>query len=308
MKNSNRALESLAPIIHDSKRSGFTYPHKILCSPSDVGVMINNGKNGARYAPTAIINHLKKQNNHLKLQQNEAILITEVTNQNKDQSHLELAQQNASREILSELETEKVTRICHLGGGHDHVYPLLMAINENTNFDNIFILNIDAHCDTRIDEKHHSGTPFRDFDKNAKKPFHLVQYGIHDFANSTSTLSNLSFGSEKKIFLPEVEKMSSGFQNIPQEIFKDCPFEITDRTAVILSIDCDGIDGSQMKAVSCVNTTGVPLIHLIKLLQELKLNTNNNLILGVYEFNPVYDDLTIYGAKSIVHILYEYLK
>jgi formiminoglutamase len=51
--------------------------------------------------------------------------------------------------------------IIHLGGGHDHVYPLLKAIE--TKYKKIIILNIDPHCDTRESEHNHSGTPFRQF-------------------------------------------------------------------------------------------------------------------------------------------------
>ena len=53
----------------------------------------------------------------------------------------------------------------------------------------ILIINFDAHCDTRVDDRSHSGTPFRDFDGVAKKPFHLIQIGIHEYANNDMTLS-----------------------------------------------------------------------------------------------------------------------
>ena len=273
-----------------------------------MGVIKNKGKNGSRFAPQAIINHLKKQNNHLNLAEQDAVLVVDITNQAIEVNDFNSSQKRAATIIDKSMKAGNSNKVIHLGGGHDHIYPLLMALDNNEQFENIFIINLDAHCDTRIDPEHHSGTPFRDFDNDGRKPFHIVQYGIHDFANSKSTLASLKRGSESKFFLPEVTKLSNHFTKVPEIIFKNCPFKITAKTAVIISLDCDGIDGSQMQAVSCVNTVGLPLIHIHSIVQQFKNITSGNLIFGIYEFNPVYDNLGLYGCKSITHLIYEYLK
>jgi formiminoglutamase len=307
MKN-NRYKESVAPIIHTKKQADINYQTKILYSPCDQGVIRNNGRNGSRFAPKAILNLLKKQNNHLGYIENEAILTVNVFDDKKNGIDFNKLQDNSSRLIHNEINETPLEQIIHIGGGHDHIYPLLMAIDKTKRYKNIFIINIDAHCDTRIDSEQHSGTPFRDFDSKGTKPYHLVQYGVHEHANSSSTLSSLNRGSEKKIFFRQLRQLTSNQTTVPKELYKDCPFEIDKDTAIILSLDCDGIDGSQMQAVSCVNTLGVNLQHILDLISDVKKYSKNQLVFGVYEFNPVFDNLSLYGCKSIVHLLYEFLK
>ena len=307
MKN-NRYNQSLAPIVHYQIEDAFIYPVKILLSPNDQGVIRNQGKNGSRFAPKAIVNLLKKQNNHLGHQANEAILLKDVWKSEFGDQSFENLQKQSSMLIAKEIEHSSLKSFAHIGGGHDHIFPLLMAIDKCKKYKNVLIINIDAHCDTRTDSISHSGTPFRDYDKNGTKPFHLIQYGIHDFANSASTLTPLNRGSEKKIFHEELQRLSHNQTMIPKEMLASCPFTISNETAVILSLDCDGLSGAQMSAVSSVNTLGVSLEHTLELIKELKRISQNKLIFGVYEFNPVFDNLSLLGCKSIVHLIYEFLK
>ena len=62
----------------------------------------------------------------------------------------------------------KGKKIFHLGGGHDHIYPLLMSLEKTQNYKHLKVLNLDAHLDTRTDEFAHSGTPFRQFAEATK--------------------------------------------------------------------------------------------------------------------------------------------
>lgn len=307
MKNNNRATESLAPMIHTIEQKDFHYPIKILTAPCDIGVRRNFGKNGARFAPTALINHLKKQNNHLALDEKEAIKVMSVSNQKDEIKNFEDAQKVQSKNILSVLKT-KPQKLIHLGGGHDHIFPLLMAVDKESHYKNILIVNIDAHCDTRIDDHNHSGTPFRNYDTLGTKPYHLIQYGIQDFSNSKSTLSPLKRGSETKYFFETIKDETNNFSDIPKNLLKDIPFNISNKTLIILSLDCDGIDGSQMSAVSCVNPMGIPCTHVIQIQNYLSSLECAELFFGVYEFNPVYDQLNQYSCKVITNLIYNYLK
>ena len=63
-----------------------------------------------------------------------------------------------------------------VGGDHSVSLPLLRALSkQRPGLPPPGLVHIDAHCDTRIDQSQHSGTPFRDFDRVAKIPTRLYQ-------------------------------------------------------------------------------------------------------------------------------------
>ena len=57
------------------------------------------------------------------------------------------------------------------------------------------IINVDAHLDTRQDLEPHSGTPFRQFDNEAKSIFELHQFGIQEEANHLTNYAPLKNGT-----------------------------------------------------------------------------------------------------------------
>jgi formiminoglutamase len=299
----NRQQESLSPLMNWTKTS-LPYSHLILTSPSDIGVRRNSGRNGARFSPKGILNVLKKMNKHIF---DNRIDIVEISNQEEELKNFEKAQELSSLRIQNQIEINKQNKIIHIGGGHDHAYPLLMALDKNKEFDNIIILNIDAHCDTRIDDKHHSGTPFRNFDSDSSKPFHIIQYGIHSFANSQSTFSPLINGSSELVLLKDILNNPVSASETLQVLTKNCPFPISKRTAFFFSLDCDAICGEQMKAVSAVNPMGISLFHIDSLLTEVKKVHNGKIFFGLYEYNPVYEDLSQLGSRGLSNLIYNFL-
>ncbi|MAX66411.1 MAG: arginase family protein [Bacteriovoracaceae bacterium] len=299
----NRDLETLKPIFDRPKKHSQNSLH-IFTAPTDIGVIRNKGRNGARFAPKSILASLKKLQNHLEI---ESIKINQTTNTEYEIENFNLAQNNQAILITENIQKNNLSQAIHLGGGHDHVFPFLLGIQNSQNFDNIIIINIDAHCDTRVDEKAHSGTPFRNFDQTCKIPTHLIQYGIHNFSNSQSTLSKLDNITTDYIFYDDIRKKTDSFQTIPKHILNNCPFEITSQTAFVFSLDCDAISSSTMKGVSAVNPLGLPFIHLFDLLKEYQ-KTFPNFFFGIYEYNPVYDDLSSIGSKAIASLLYKYIE
>lgn len=300
----NRQLESFSPLINKVD-SSLPYSNLILSSPTDIGVRRNGGRNGARFAPKAIINVLKKLNRH---DFNNQIDYVQVTNQKEEELNFKQAQKKSAHKIKGELANNQLKRIVHIGGGHDHALPLLMAIESDPQIENILILNIDAHCDTRVDEIQHSGTPFRDFDKIAAKPFHLIQYGIHSFANSSSTMSPLKQGTMEIHTLDKILSSHSTSLTSILEISKNCPFKVTNKTAIFFSLDCDAISGEQMKAVSAVNPMGLPISKVNELLSSIEQFNGNKLFFGIYEYNPVYEDLSQLGSRGLANLIYNFLR
>lgn len=296
-KNNSRLQDSLIP-----KFSANDSPECIIMTaPSDVGVRRNLGRNGARYAPKAILSTFKKMNDHLSI---DSFKISQVSSHQEEIVNYESAIENSASLIHSELKCTSKSFI-HLGGGHDHALPLLKALDK-VECKNILIVNFDAHCDTRVDTRQHSGTPFRDFDKVSNKPFHLVQIGIHHFANSKSTMSPLKNNSEKIIFTKDLNKLDE-MESFVSSVFEECPFEINEDTALFISLDCDAISSSVMSAVSAVNHDGLNPSKLISWIETLKDFPSAIKVFGIYEYNPIFEDLSQKGARYLSGLIYRYL-
>jgi len=61
MKNENRQLASIAAKLV----SGDNFNTMIMTSSTDIGVRLNNGRDGTRLGPKALCYHFLKMNNHL---------------------------------------------------------------------------------------------------------------------------------------------------------------------------------------------------------------------------------------------------
>lgn len=270
-----------------------------ITSSSDVGVMRNGGRNGARFAPKAITNTFKKWTlnekfSHLHWGQ------IEVANQTHELEDFSSAQFIEAKKISQVLNMGE-QRVIHLGGGHDHIFPLLTALSEKHS--KIIVLNIDAHADTRTDTNAHSGTPFRQFADSYQGEFHLFQFGLHEFANSSSTLSPLGKGSQHRLFfesLADTQIVDSFLERLSLEVTDDCAF--------VFSLDADALDCGLMEAVSAVNPRGINREQLLSLwrfytaiLQSKKLRS----YLGIYEVNPLYDTISNRSLRVLSSIIYE---
>lgn len=300
----NRKTENLTGNISYDENKVNSNDYLILCSPSDIGVRRNLGRNGARFAPKSILSYLQKLNKHGDKNTFTAI---EVTDQITEKNNFQLAQAQSAKKIHSLIKSHNNPITIHIGGGHDHIYPLLKAIKETNQYKNIVILNIDAHCDTRTDEIPHSGTPFRNFDNEAPSHCSLFQYGINYYSNSVSTLTKLENIKDEKYFYAELIQETESFTKIPQSLINNIEVLVTKETALIFSLDCDAICGHEMQAVSAINPTGIPLLHIKQLLQKiLHLNAASTFI-GIYELNPVFDNISGLAAKKISTLLYECL-
>lgn len=269
-----------------------------ICSPSDQGVIRNGGRLGARWAPKAIMTQLKKMashNNRLK------IAVTEVSSQDEEVADFNEAQSQEEVRLSQLLPTSKT--VVHIGGGHDHILPLLHALGTNRP---IVVINIDAHCDTRAESESHSGNPFRLFSQISKYPFKLFQIGIHLLSNSSSTLTDLEKGEMKILFRDQCED-----KNVVDSFLSDAFESLPKNGIVVLSLDCDAIDSSQMQAVSAQNHNGLSMSFVRSIFDSYanwcSKNEQNQLI-GIYEFNPLYDNISSSNAKVIAGLIYESLK
>lgn len=270
-------------------------------SPDDWGVARNGGRRGARFAPQAILSALKSFQNNSSSELGALKRHTlESTFMRPQLSFEEL--QSTHTKIWQTLFSETApTRYIHLGGGHDHIYPLLagydLYLNSQGDKRGLTILNLDAHLDTRVDHSPHSGTPFRQFAQETKRQVHMIQWGIHFSANSKSTCEPLPKPHRTTLVgLEETKRIESAAKYVRQLAADD---------HLIISLDADAIDGSELAAVSAVNPRGLRAEDVFTLVGELSRDAQ---IFGIYEYNPVFDDLSNYGARMLAKLILTYLE
>lgn len=271
-----------------------------LKSSTDTGVIRNGGRNGARFAPQSFLSTFKKFSQDISLSELSFVDI-EVSSPAEEEENFHEAQKSEASRIAAVIEANPKARICHIGGGHDHIYPLLRATSKN--YSKVIVINIDAHADTRTDTEFHSGTPFRQFADEFQGEFRIYQVGLHPFANSFSTLSELKKGVTEIIWKNEIteEKLT--------QLFAEIQNEITDKTLVVFSLDADALTGAEVPGVSAVNPAGITRSELMKIWnQYMKLKKAHQPVLGIYELNPVYDTLASISMRTVASFVFESLR
>lgn len=271
-----------------------------LKSSSDVGVERNGGRNGACYGPQSFLAYFKKLNKKPSLEKTSFKEI-EVSNMPEEKSDFHLSQKKEMSRIESALKTHPNSSICHLGGGHDHVYPLLSALGNK--YAKVIVINIDAHADTRTDPEFHSGTPFRQFAQEYAGEFSLYQVGLLEFANSSSTLSDLPRGMSKILWRNELFD-----QNKVDVFFHEIKQKVDPQTVVVFSLDADALNGAEMPGVSAVNGHGLSRMELTQIWNfYCRLGFTHKPVMGLYELNPVYDSLSMLSMRTLGSFLFETL-
>lgn len=266
-------------------------------SSSDVGTIRNAGRRGSNFAPEAIINIVKK----LALHNEETWSDIEIAKPELELEDFEYAQKEYSTTLATALQSyTKAHKFIYLGGGHDHVYPLLKALN--TRSKKIKVINIDAHLDTRIDMFTNSGTPFRQFANEFEGQFELIQLGIHDFANSKSTMNDLGRAREVVATYDDLKHLTANFTNNRKLFERMIPYD--QEALYLFSLDADALDSGIMEGVSAVNHRGLPF-HFVEELLIYSQDVLRTKHYGFYEYNPVYDNLSQKGARTIASLIYK---
>lgn len=221
--------------------------------------------------------------------------------------------EDASEKLLplfidAEIENNAwASKMIHLGSGHDHVFHL-MHLALNNKITNFIIFNFDAHADMRDDDLLHSGTPFRYFFnqcKNQLSSYHIIQVGLNRFQQNTKDLV-LDSAQVESIWSHEVsmERLQHKLQQLKITMKSMVPEE----TLIILSLDADVLSGAVMPAVSAVNPLGVEVTLVKKFAFELKKEFPQfQKVLGIYEYNPIYDDTSARGAKTLATFIYDWI-
>jgi formiminoglutamase len=266
-------------------------------SSSDIGAIRNFGRRGANFAPEAILSIVKK----LALHSEQTWSDIEIARPDLEEEEFSHAQKEYAVTLATALDSyTKASKFIYLGGGHDHVYPLLKALN--TKFSKIKVINIDAHLDTRIDEFHNSGTPFRQFANEFEGQFELIQLGIHDFANTKTTMSDLGRTKEVVATYDDLKHLTQNFTNNRKLFERMIPYD--HEALYLFSLDADALESGIMEGVSAVNHRGLPF-HFVEELLIYTLDVLRAKHFGFYEYNPVYDNLSQKGARTLAGMIYK---
>ncbi len=264
---------------------------------SDIGTIRNFGRRGSTFAPEAILSIVKKLACHNLSKWSDV----ELADQQAEKENFGEAQKSLAQKIQSHLKTSpKASKFIYLGGGHDYIYPTIKAINHFTK--KLVVINLDAHLDTRTDEAPNSGTPFRQIAREFDGEIEIIQLGIHDYANSISTMSNLEKGKEVVATYEDVRFGTKDFTETDKFLRRVIPFQ--ENTTYVFSLDADAMDAGVMEGVSAVNHRGLPydFIEDVLLYSIDELNCQH---FGIFEYNPVYDNLSQKGARTLASLVYQ---
>ena len=265
----------------------------IFQTPCDLGVMRNGGKRGAKHGPQALMAPFQGLTLPNKSDFTFESQVFSSPSQNPDD--FEKVQEKECQFFEKQI---KGKALLHLGGGHDHVYPFAKALADK--YQSLIVINIDAHLDTRPDDQNHSGTPFRQLYKDLKGKLHLLQVGIHSFANGTGNYEDMGAMEVLKSFsIDEIHKWLTSMKLA----------ENIDETPLLLSVDCDGLDASFMPAVSAPNHRGLSQEEfeaVFNLCWEYWHESKAPRALGLYEFNPIFDNLSQQSARYLASYMHDF--
>ena len=266
-----------------------------ISSASDWGVVHNYGRRGAAHAPSAIKAAYFKQ---AKRSSKWKYFIWEVSRQDDEELNFARAQEQECLRIQNILQKFPKHPIVHLGGGHDHAYPLIKALLETRPEQHLHVINIDAHLDTRADEHPHSGTPFRQLLELYHQRLRISQVGILPSANADSNYQNLT--REMDIYTMEELQQDDIYQWACKHLQKQ------NGEIQFLSLDCDALCSQVMEAVSAVNGQGLSMQAVQAMFRFYRdHNSPDEWLIGIYEMNPLYDNLSQKGAKAVSTLLYD---
>lgn len=296
-QSQKRFQESIGALFSQNEKN--TKHCLVLKSSTDIGVIRNGGRNGARFAPQSFLSTFKKFSQNESLQK-WTFEEREVSSKDLEEENFQRAQEVEAQNIAATIAGSSAQFVCHLGGGHDHIYPLLKAVSPGLK--KVVVINIDAHADTRTDGEFHSGTPFRQFSEAFSGEFKLYQIGLHPFANSFSTLSPLSKGQMNILWKKDLneENLKRFFAQIKSEVNKE--------TLVVFSLDADALHGTEVPGVSAVNPEGLSRGELLLVWNEyISLPLSHSPYLGIYELNPLYDTLASLSMRTLGSFFFEAL-
>ncbi len=161
-------------------------------------------------------------------------------------------------EAVGALHEAGLVPVC-VGGGHDLTLAGVRALAGAAG-GSVGGVNVDAHMDVRPEVG--SGMPFRELIEGGfLAPARFVEYGIGRFVTPEA---QAAWARERGVTVVGIEAALDGDMNVESVL----DLATRDGSTAFVSIDLDGIDGSQAPGVSAVNPMGLSVAHAVRLAEE----------------------------------------
>lgn len=267
----------------------------LLGFKSDEGVRRNKGRIGAKNAPDVIRNALA----NLPYSKENQIPISDFGNVVCEETDLENARNNQIK-CVSDLIQNKYFPII-LGGGHETAFGNYLALAEN--YDEIGIINIDAHYDLRIPvEGSTSGTPFFEmahFCQENARSFNYFCMGIQPTGNTEALFKRAKELNVETVLADAIHSdLSEAIHRLEKFLEK--------HSVIYLSLDLDVLDGAFAPGVSAPCANGLTPFQVKTILQKI-IQSKKIKLFDVVELNPEFDQDNR-TAKLAAQFLQEFTK
>lgn len=257
---------------------------------SDEGVKRNKGRVGARKSPDII----RKALANLPFNPDSKVTISDFGNIVLENDDLESAREE-QLECVSELLKHNYLPIV-LGGGHETALGDFLGLAKQ--FENIGIINIDAHFDIRIPvEKSTSGTPFFEMAQHCQqnqREFHYLTVGIQKTGNTAALFKRADDLGIQTILADEVHvDLNDTLRQLEDFVQK---FD-----AIYLSLDLDVLDAAFAPGVSAPCVNGLTVFQVKSMIHKI-LASGKVKLFDVVELNPDYD-IDNRTSKAAAHFI-----
>lgn len=267
----------------------------LLGFKSDEGVQRNKGRTGAKNAPDFI----RKACANLPYSKEKQIPISDFGNVVCEETDLENARKQQIQSVSELIQNNYFPII--LGGGHETALGNFLALAEN--FEDIGIVNIDAHYDLRIPvEGSTSGTPFFEmahFCQENGREFNYFCMGIQPTGNTEALFQRAKELNVATILADEIHS------DLNQTLHQLEKF-LEKHSVIYLSLDLDVLDGSFAPGVSAPSANGLTPFQVKSIIQKI-IQSKKVKLFDVVELNPEFDQDNR-TAKLAAHFLQEFTK
>ncbi|MFA7448946.1 MAG: formimidoylglutamase [Weeksellaceae bacterium] len=262
---------------------------------SDEGVKRNKGRIGAKNAPDILRKALANLPYNLETRKS----IFDLGNIVLEEDNLEKARKEQI-ECISDLIRRNYFPIV-LGGGHETALGNFLGLAER--YENIGIINIDAHFDLRIPvENSTSGTPFYEmahYCKQNDRDFNYFAIGIQKTGNTAALFSRAQELHVETVLADEVHiDLNFSLRKVEDFIHK--------MDVIYLSLDLDVLDAAFAPGVSAPSANGLRTFQVKSILQTV-IQSGKLKLFDVVELNPEYD-IDNRTAKIAAHLIWEFLE
>lgn len=267
----------------------------ILGFKSDEGVRRNKGRIGAKNAPDFI----RKACANLPYSKERQTPISDFGNVVCEATDLENAR-NEQIQSVSELIQKNYFPII-FGGGHETALGNYLALVDN--FEEIGIVNIDAHYDLRVPvEGSTSGTPFFEmahFCQENGREFNYFCMGIQPTGNTEALFQRAKELNVETVLADAIHAdLFEAIHRLEKFIEK--------HSVIYLSLDLDVLDSAFAPGVSAPCANGLTPFQVKTIIQKL-IQSKKVKLFDVVELNPDFDQDNR-TAKLAAQFLQEFTK